>query len=320
MSGLNLIPTEKIVERLQYENPWWVTKQIPEAYSAMSKRLYFDLFYPFVKENKVKRALVLMGPRRVGKTVMMFHSIQQLLAESVPPKQIFFIGIDNPIYMQLGLEELLLLAKNAVQLTHLEGCYVFFDEIQYLKDWERHLKVLVDSYPETKFIVSGSAAAALKWHSTESGAGRFTDFMLPPLTFQEFIHLKNKNHLIKKGHIQYGKMEIPYCLPLNLDELNTEFLQYLNFGGYPEVVLSEKIQKDIDKVVHDWKEEGIKVEKARWGRSVITKGKIKIELSKDVDASKLTLAQVQEMIEKKTPAKKAPAKKVAAKKTTAKKK
>ena len=61
-------------------------------------------------------------------------------------------------------------------------------------------------------------------------------------------------------------------------------------------------------------------EKARWGRSVITKGKIKIELSKDVDASKLTLAQVQEMIEKKTPAKKTATKKASAKKTTAKKK
>ena len=85
-------------------------------------------------------------------------------------------------------------------------------------------------------------------------------------------------------------------------------------------LIEEKQQKDIDKVLHDWKEEGIKVEKARWGRSVITKGKIKIELSKDVDASKLTLAQVQEMIEKKAPAKKTAAKKAPAKKTTAKKK
>jgi DNA topoisomerase-1 len=62
------------------------------------------------------------------------------------------------------------------------------------------------------------------------------------------------------------------------------------------------------------------VEKARWGRSVITKGKIKIELSKDVDATKLTLEEVQEMIAKKTPAKKAAAKKTtAAKKPAAKK-
>lgn len=86
-----------------------------------------------------------------------------------------------------------------------------------------------------------------------------------------------------------------------------------------EELIEEKLQKNIDKVIHNWEEEGIVVEKARWGRSVILKGKIKIELSKDVDASKLTLAQVQEMIAAKTPAKKAPAKKTAAKSTTAKK-
>jgi DNA topoisomerase-1 len=60
------------------------------------------------------------------------------------------------------------------------------------------------------------------------------------------------------------------------------------------------------------------VEKARWGRSVITKGKIKIELSKDVDASKLTLEQVQEMIEKKHLPKKQQPKKTATKKAAKK--
>ena len=85
-------------------------------------------------------------------------------------------------------------------------------------------------------------------------------------------------------------------------------------------LIEDKLQKNIDKVIHNWKEEGILVEKARWGRSVITKGKIKIELSKDIDAAKLTLEQVQEMIAKKTPAKKTPAKKTtAAKKSAAKK-
>ncbi|MCP2028752.1 DNA topoisomerase-1 [Flavobacterium sp. HSC-32F16] len=82
-----------------------------------------------------------------------------------------------------------------------------------------------------------------------------------------------------------------------------------------EELIEDKLQKNIDKVLHNWEDEGITVEKARWGRSVILKGKIKIELSKDVDAAKLTLAEVQEMIEKK-----APAKKTAAKKTTAAKK
>jgi DNA topoisomerase I len=86
-----------------------------------------------------------------------------------------------------------------------------------------------------------------------------------------------------------------------------------------ETIIEDKLQKNIDKVIHNWEAEGILVQKARWGRSEITKGKIKIELSKDVDASKLTLAQVQEIIEKKTPAKKVTAKEPVAKKTAAKK-
>ena len=249
MSGLNLIPAEKIVERLRYENPWWVNKQIPEVYSSMEKRLYFSLFYPHVIEKNVRRALVLMGPRRVGKTVMLFHSIQQLLTENVNPQKIFFVGIDNPIYVHLSLEDVLNLCKQSLNQENLNGCYVYFDEIQYLKDWERHLKVLVDSYPKTKFIVSGSAAAALKWHSTESGAGRFTDFMLPPLTFQEYIHLKNMNHLIYDGQISYGYNQISYCLTHDIKAFNKQFVHYLNFGGYPEVVLSEKIQSDMGRYV-----------------------------------------------------------------------
>jgi DNA topoisomerase-1 len=94
-------------------------------------------------------------------------------------------------------------------------------------------------------------------------------------------------------------------------------------------LIEDKLQKNIDKVIHNWEEEGILVQKARWGKSEITKGKIKIELNKDVDASKLTLEQVKELIEKKTPAKitgkaersaaKAPAKKTTAKKATTKK-
>ncbi len=76
-----------------------------------------------------------------------------------------------------------------------------------------------------------------------------------------------------------------------------------------ETIIEDKIQKNIDKVLHNWESEGILVQKARWGRSEILKGKIKIELSKDVDATKLTLEQVQEMIAKKTPAKKVAVKK-----------
>lgn len=85
-------------------------------------------------------------------------------------------------------------------------------------------------------------------------------------------------------------------------------------------LIEDKLQKNIDKVIHNWEEEGILVQKARWGRTEITKGKIKIELNKDIDASKLTLEEVKEMIAKKTPEKKTASKKAPAKKAPSKKK
>lgn len=131
-----------------------------------------------------------------------------------------------------------------------------------------------------------------------------------------------KNEGVQKGvgrfgpFIKWNGLFINVSKKYNFDNLSQSDIESL---------IEEKLQKDIDKVIHSWEDEGIVVEKARWGRSVITKGKIKIELNKDVDAAKLTLDQVKELIEKKAPAKKAPAKKTApkkapAKKTTAKKK
>jgi len=87
-----------------------------------------------------------------------------------------------------------------------------------------------------------------------------------------------------------------------------------------ETLIDEKIQKEKDKVVHNWEDEGIRVEKARWGRHNIIKGKTKIELPKTVDAAALTLEEVKDLIEKNAPKKKASKKKTTKKKTTAKKK
>jgi len=74
-------------------------------------------------------------------------------------------------------------------------------------------------------------------------------------------------------------------------------------------LIEDKIQKEKDKLIHHWEAEGIRVEKARWGRHTILKGKIKIELPKTIDVSKFTLEDVLDIIDKKTPKKKATKKK-----------
>jgi hypothetical protein len=233
---------EQILDRLKQENPWWATGQIDEDYTKMQRRLYFDLFFPLVEDISIKRAVILMGPRRVGKTVMIYHSIDNLLRNGISPHQIAYISVENPFYNKMPLEQLLKLCLKATGSETHKGWYFFFDEIQYLKDWEVHLKSMVDSYPHTKFVASGSAAAALKLKSTESGAGRFTDFMLPPLTFNEYIHLLQLQYLIIPTKIDWNGNTTTFYESTNIALLNEHFLKYINYGGYPEIIFSEKLQ------------------------------------------------------------------------------
>ena len=79
-------------------------------------------------------------------------------------------------------------------------------------------------------------------------------------------------------------------------------------------LIEDKKQKEIDKLIQEWPEEGIKIEKARWGRFNLIKGKTKVELPKTTKADKLTLDQVKDILEKKTPKKKTRTKKSPAKK------
>lgn len=239
---LKNISKEQVQNRIRFENPWWVSGHIEEDYQRMRRRLYFDIFKPLVYETEVRRAVVLMGPRRVGKTVMLFHLVEDLIQHGVNPSKIIFITIENPIYNNISLEQLFIYAKEAININDKDGWFVIFDEIQYCKNWEIHLKTLVDSYRNSKFIVSGSAAAALKFKSNESGAGRFTDFLLPPLTFNEFIALKDLDRIIKPIAWNWQENITTFYTATHVDELNKYFLDYINFGGYPEVIFSERIQ------------------------------------------------------------------------------
>jgi predicted AAA+ superfamily ATPase len=125
---------------------------------------------------------------------------------------------------------------------------VIFDEIQYRRDWEIELKDLVDNFPQIKFIASGSAAAALQLKSRESGAGRFSDFMLPPLTFYEFLLFRGEGEKYIRRETKDGERRATYEI-LDIDALNTSFIDYLNWGGYPEAVTNPIIRSNAEQFI-----------------------------------------------------------------------
>lgn len=234
-----------IEERLKMENPWWVTGAIQPQFDQMKRRGFFNNFFKEVAMGDLNRAIVLLGPRRVGKSVMMQHAVARLLETGQSSQKILYIGVDNPVYLQLNPDQLFGYARQITGETDPAGWNVFFDEIQYVKDWERHLKVMVDTYPNTQFVVSGSAAAALRYKSVESGAGRFTDFQLPPLTFYEYLQMRDLEQLVRPAPVPDWSGNLQVFFQTNdLKELNRHFIDYIDAGGYPELLFSERMQQN----------------------------------------------------------------------------
>lgn len=241
------IADEAIAERMRSDNPWW-RGPLPSDVPPLSwpRRAYYFALRELLRQP-VQRAIIVLGARRVGKTTL----LRQLIAERAAAGDagpIFFASVDTPTLTGLSLEQLLELFARVHPHDANGPRLVVFDEIQYLPDWERHLKDLVDRFPRTRFIASGSAGAALKRKSTESGAGRFTDFELPPLTFAEFLDFRDET-----GELLDVSVDDPTALPAvkSFARLNAAFVDYVNVGGYPEVVRSPTVQADLERFVRN---------------------------------------------------------------------
>jgi predicted AAA+ superfamily ATPase len=161
------IPSHEVQRRLALDNPWWRSGQgIDDEEANWPRRAYFAQFSRLATQARVKRAMVLIGPRRVGKTVMLKHLIAHLLQGGLAGVNVLFLSLDTPLYSGRSLESLLRmfldLHRHPARPPAAQPLWIIFDEVQYLKDWEVHLKSLVDSYPHISFIASGSAAAALR--------------------------------------------------------------------------------------------------------------------------------------------------------------
>ncbi|MGY6217547.1 ATP-binding protein [Methylolobus aquaticus] len=237
------VSDREIDNRLREQNPWWVSGAgIDRDYAEFPRRAYLPPLARLVRQTAPQRAVLLLGPRRVGKTIMVFHTIDALLRDGVAGRDILYISLETPNYFGQSLDSLVRRFQRAFERTPGASLYVFFDEIPYLKGWEVHLKSLVDAQRGCRFVAIGSAAAALKHKSAESGAGRFTEFVLPPLTFFEYLRFTGaEDDLIGNDD---DRDDASRFKALDIAGLNETFIHYLNFGGYPEAVFSEAVRRN----------------------------------------------------------------------------
>ncbi len=169
-------------------NPWWETGDIEREIKLMKRRFLFETLARCLLRRQID---VIIGLRRVGKTVLMRHLIDHLLTSGVNPREIFYFPFDIE---REDLSKIIKEYEEKILRDRIKNrrVYLFFDEIHKLRDWENKIKILYDLNLNAKLILSGSSSLNIMKQGRESLAGRAKFHYMPPLTFREFLMFKKE--------------------------------------------------------------------------------------------------------------------------------
>ena len=166
-------------------NEWWREKTVREDLAKPYKRKFFK---EIIENIGYRQIQVLTGLRRVGKSTLLFQTIQYLISKGVNPKNILYFSFD------IEKTDLLNLLKTYSIITKTnwkrEKTFLILDEIQKLPSWPSKLKVIYDNFPNVKILVSGSASLLLEKEASANLAGRYFTHKITPLTIIEHYELK----------------------------------------------------------------------------------------------------------------------------------
>lgn len=205
------------------------------------------ILYDIEKHLKEPQMSVLIGPRQVGKTYIM-QVLQKKLEEE--KEKTIFLSLDIDDHKPFFASQSSLINYINLQVGDAKA-YVFLDEIQRKENAGLFLKGIYDRHLPYKFIVSGSGSLDLKAKIKESMAGRKQLFLIEPISFEEFVNFRTD--------YQYEDRLDEF---FSIDKLRAQsfFEQYLNFGGYPRVVIAKVIDKkknEMDEIYKSYIEKDI---------------------------------------------------------------
>lgn len=175
----------KIQERLIFQNPWWQTSTISPILAPTYHR---QIFTKLVKYLGLDRIIILKGPRRTGKSTLLYQLMHHLsVTKQVPFRRFCYLSFDDPM-LRLDLLDILRVYEQIhnFSLNDNATTYLFLDEVHALPNWSSLLKLLFDKKLNLKIIISDSSAS-LMTHQSESLGGRTIEEVILPLSFPEWI-------------------------------------------------------------------------------------------------------------------------------------
>lgn len=228
------VSSEHLRARIRAENPWWHGEGFGTDLGARAPRAYFGLFSPLVVERDGPRAVALLGPRRVGKTVLLHHAIQRLLEQGTPPTRIAYVSLDHPLCAGADLGSLVDAAGYAASGGGADLAYVFFDGVEHRRGWEVQVAALLDARPSIRIIACGSVAPTATQQGRQAARDEPAYIMLPPVTFHEYLELTGFGGLMTEEGVDGGSR----YRAVDLAVLNERFIDYLDHGAYPGMAVA----------------------------------------------------------------------------------
>ena len=235
---MTVVNDTDILNNLESQNSWWVTGKVENGLAPEFRRnVYKRACRVFFHE--LRRFPVLSGPRRVGKSTIMFQIIDELLKSGVQPERILFFTLDEFPNDGISIKEAVGTYRKYVYGG--DDFFLFVDEAQKDKTWKNYIKKIFDLCKNVRAMITGSASVEIEKESDDSGSGRFLTLKVPTMSFYEFCEMNGKSVDLPQTDV-FRIHELPLSdqamIFRRIGVLYRDMIRYMKTGGFPEFARS----------------------------------------------------------------------------------
>ncbi len=257
---------------IRTSNPWWETRAVPSRWTRPFRRAAFGELFQALTTSSNGRGIVLLGPRRIGKTVLLHQIAEQLLLDGTDPRRVVHLALDDVALRGADLGAMLDLIASRLPLEDPDQSrFLLLDEVQHAREWSGWIKRLADRRDPYVFLATGSSATALRHGGQDAGLGRWREMVLYPWSFREHIHYRYRRdglpalltdldetyegfertlaEMAQRGEDAAVSADLLTSLffprgaegadERTLTRLNDDLIDYIVRGGFPEVLDEE---------------------------------------------------------------------------------
>lgn len=238
---------QDLLRVIHEQNPWQVRGEVPRLLAPPVERPLARLLWQRLLQDEPRRYQLILGPRRVGKTTVLYQTVAHLLANGVDSSRIWWLRLDHPILLREELGELVDVVVESCGATPERPAFLMLDELVYAESWDTWLKTFYDEQWPVQIAATSSASAALHKGRVESGIGRWEEQHLTPYLFTEFLDLASVTiHMTADDDLIDWESETKDTLadtiralspgPSQFSALSRERRRFMLTGGFPELL------------------------------------------------------------------------------------